>query len=163
EIMVRVREGRWLMEHDPGSSFRCGPYALEHIFAFSQPGVGPNRQLAQARSTTQGTSLLQMRDLARQAGLDLRMAHRSGNATIPLPAMVHWKSGHFAALLESSGDLYRAEDATFDGSFWVSRDALKDEASGYFLVPGTELPAGCESHRERRRPDSLNQATVAWA
>lgn len=45
EIMVRVREGRWLMEHDPGSSFRCGPYALEHILAFSRPGAGPSPHL----------------------------------------------------------------------------------------------------------------------
>jgi RHS repeat-associated protein len=142
EVLVRVREGRAMMEHDPGIAFRCGPHALESIYTSLHPNRRKPDVLKDARSTREGTSLLQMRNLAREAGLNLQAARRDPGARLPLPALVHWKTQHFAALLEESGGRYRAKDPTFGGEFWVSVAALDAEASGVFLVPQGDLPEG---------------------
>jgi RHS repeat-associated protein len=142
QILVGVREGRATMERDPGIAFRCGPHALERIHAFLHPGQPRPQVLTDARSTSDGTSLLQMWTLAREAGLALQMGRRSAGATLPLPAMVHWRTQHFAAILEESGGRYRAEDPTFGSEFWVSEAALDAEGSGFALIPEGPLPAG---------------------
>lgn len=136
EWIIMARQGRQQMKANPGMSFRCGPYALENVFQ-AQHGRGETHPvLAAAKSTESGTSLAQISKWADDAGMGLRMAKRDGAASIPLPAVVHWKAGHFAALLEERNGRYRAQDPTFDGgNFWVSAAALADEGSGYFLVP----------------------------
>ena len=68
------------------------------------------------------------------------MAKRSLASVVTVPAIVHWKSGHFAALVREQDDRYLVEDATFGDHFWISRKALEDEATGYFIVPAGRLP-----------------------
>jgi RHS repeat-associated protein len=135
EWIFLARQGRRVMDADPGHSFRCGPYALENVFRATHRALEANPLLAEAESTSKGTSLSQIAQLADRAGMGLRMAKRTGAASVPLPAVVHWKSGHFAALLEERDGRYRVQDPTFSGEFWVSHEALADEASGYYLVP----------------------------
>ncbi len=71
--------------------------------------------------------------------MGLQMGFRQPGAKLRLPAVVHWRSGHFAAILqreESTGrPLYRVQDPTFGDEIWISEAALEDEASGYFLIP----------------------------
>src|SRR5262245_27416811 len=133
-----------MMDHEVGYAFRCGPFALERIFAFLHKDQAIPQRLAKAQSTRRGTSLAQMRSLARQVGLNMQMARRTGHGAIPLPALVQWKVGHFAALIEENDGRYHTQDPTFGTDFWVSRTALNDEASGYFLIPDGELPRGWE-------------------
>ncbi len=52
----------------------------------------------------------------------------------PVPSVVHWKVGHYSAVVERDGNRYRIVDTGFAGTYWVSRDTLFDETSGYFLV-----------------------------
>jgi RHS repeat-associated protein len=54
---------------------------------------------------------------------------------------VHWKAGHYAAIVRREGDRYLVEDPTFDTTVLATRKALEAEASGYFLVPTGDLPA----------------------
>jgi hypothetical protein len=49
----------------------------------------------------------------------------------------------------------RYEDPTFDDRMWVSRAALEDESSGYFLVPESVLPSGW-------RPVDTVEAALVW-
>src|ERR1051325_5011595 len=75
----------------------------------------------------------------------MQMAKRTGNANgdFPVPSVIHWKAGHYAALVEkNSSGLYRAEDPTFGDQIWVTRSALEEESSGYFLVQAGPLPKG---------------------
>ncbi|PYM13244.1 MAG: hypothetical protein DME18_09465 [Verrucomicrobia bacterium] len=75
--------------------------------------------------------------------MNYQVVFRTPGAEIILPAVVHWKVGHYAALIARDGNLLRAEDPTFGNyKIWLSDDALDDEASGYFLVRSGELPAG---------------------
>src|SRR4030095_15902718 len=74
--------------------------------------------------------------------MDLQMAKRSRAAEVLLPAVIHWKAGHYAALLREENGRYLVQDPTFGDEFWVSRKALEEESSGYFLVAQGKLPDG---------------------
>jgi hypothetical protein len=62
-----------------------------------------------------------------------------------VPSVVHWKVGHYAALVRQEGDRYLLEDPTFGNTVWATRDALEAETSGYFLIPAGALPGGWRS------------------
>jgi RHS repeat-associated protein len=59
-----------------------------------------------------------------------------------IPSVVHWKVGHYAAMVRQEGDRYLLEDPTFGNTVWATRQALEAETSGYFLIPPGELPPG---------------------
>jgi YD repeat-containing protein len=63
-------------------------------------------------------------------------------AEVIVPAVIHWRSGHFAVLVAGEGGRFLIQDPTFREELWVSRRALDDEASGYALVREGPLPAG---------------------
>jgi RHS repeat-associated protein len=59
-----------------------------------------------------------------------------------VPSVVHWKVGHYAAMVRHEGDRYLLEDPTFGNTVWATRQALEAETSGYFLIPPGDLPRG---------------------
>ena len=59
-----------------------------------------------------------------------------------VPSVVHWKVGHYAALVRQVGDRYLLADPTFGNTVWATRQALAAETSGYFLIPSGDLPRG---------------------
>ncbi len=143
ERLAGAREALWLMRNDEGSSFRCGPLAIHNVLhRTGSLTEQQNAAISRLRSTARGTSLAQVADLARAVGLSLRTARRVGGAGYPVPSVVHWRSGHFAAITERDGDRYRIEDPTFGSELWVSEKALLDEGSGYALVPESSLADG---------------------
>ncbi len=143
EIVSGARSSLWQMRHDPGSSFRCGPLAIERVAAVLHPGAAPDPRVLRYRSTGQGTSLAEMAHLAQATGLDLRAVQRQAGSPIPVPAVVHWKAGHFAALVAQQGSRYLVKDMTFGDNRWLSRAAVEEESSGYLLARlGESLPAG---------------------
>jgi hypothetical protein len=71
------------------------------------------------------------------------MAKRAEGADIPLPAVVHWKLNHYAAVLKFEAGRYLVDDPTFgNGLLWITAEALDSESDGYFLIPGGPLPKG---------------------
>lgn len=71
-----------------------------------------------------------------------QLAKRDPGAAVITPALVHWKVGHYAALIKEQNGKYWAKDLTFQNNLWLSRTAIDAEASGYFLVPQGPLPQG---------------------
>lgn len=144
ELFAGARAGMHAMQSTPEIAFRCGPLALDKIYLSFDP-LRPNREiLLQAESTVQGTSLWQNYQWALQAGIPLRPARRDAGVPLPLPALVHWKSGHFAAITAFKNGRYHVQDGTFDDSMWITPQALDDESSGHFLIPNdaNPLPTG---------------------
>ena len=138
-----ARDGLWSMEHRPEVSFRCGPLALDRICFATDRAKAGNQLIQNSQSSTNGFSAKQVADLSRQLGMNYQVAFRASGAEVILPAVVHWKVGHYAALIARDGDLLRAEDPTFGSSkVWLSEEALNEEASGYFLVRSGPLPNG---------------------
>ncbi|MBV8211628.1 MAG: hypothetical protein JOZ08_00205, partial [Verrucomicrobia bacterium] len=99
--VVDMKDALALMRHDPDHSFRCGPLALAEIRA-SQHIVDSagDQMIMAAKSTSQGCSLLQVVNLAESAGMKYQAAKRDPGALLITPAVVHWKLGHYAALVK---------------------------------------------------------------
>ena len=159
EKVDQVRVGLAAMRSVPGESFKCGPFALERIKAAGNPAAALDATLLAVQTTPKGTSLLQLRDLAQQAGMSFQVARRIGHAQLITPAVVHWKLDHFGALLRSRNGGFEIQDSTFDGFngkvLRVSEQAIDAEASGCFLVPGGDLPPGWE-------PVTDTEAATIW-
>ncbi|HKP97355.1 MAG TPA: RHS repeat-associated core domain-containing protein [Fibrobacteria bacterium] len=143
ENIQGAREALGMMKYRPAHSFRCGPVALMKVFSLVRPGAILPRNIREFNSTRQGTSLWQVRTEARKAGLDYDAAKRKPGSRLPLPAIVNWKVGHYAAVIGFENGRYHLKDPTFGDDVWTTAKVLDEEASGYFLVPtGGSLPDG---------------------
>lgn len=142
EIIASARRGLWRMKNEPWYSFRCGPLALDRLMAFQNSHYTMPGPIFDARSTTNGFSLLQVWELSKKVGLSLQPAKRSSGAKVMVPAVIHWKTGHYAALVKEEPGGFRLQDSTFGRDFWMSKETLDEEASGYFLVASGALPVG---------------------
>jgi RHS repeat-associated protein len=136
EDLKGAKQGLWMMRHNPGVSYLCGPMALKNLLlAIGRPASDVDF-LDAYRSGPQGVSLAEVATLAAQAKLDFRLVHREAGQPIPIPSIVHWKVSHFAAIVGESNGRYHVKDPTFGRDLWVARGALDTETSGYYLVPG---------------------------
>ena len=128
----------------PGKSFKCGPFAINSILNIGKQYPAVNPKISAYQSTKDGTNLAQVQDLAEEVGLHYQMAKRAPGSTVITPSVMHWKLGHFAALLSSHQGRYQLKDPTFDekGSMRLGAKAIDAESDGYFLVPQGPLPAG---------------------
>ena len=146
-----ARLGLGMMRNHPDSAFRCGPLALERIRSFEHPDApDPElfRVIAGARSTPNGLSLSALRDLSRAIGLNYQTAFRAPGAALIVPAVVHWKVGHYAAVLERDPQhegRFFVEDSVPGERLRMDPGTLDEEASGYFLAPPGPLPDGWRS------------------
>lgn len=143
-----ARMGLSMMENQPGTSFKCGPYALGRILASQGTFTGERANAVhEVQSTSSGTSLAQVAQFSKSMGMDYRMAKRQPGSAVIVPAVVHWKAGHFAALIRQlANGKYWLEDPTFGGGIQISQAALDEEASGYFVIPGEQtLPTGWQN------------------
>lgn len=147
EEVAGAREGLWHMLHDYGVAYRCGPAALTSIVESARQGFGAttpaiskvnNNALALLKGYPSGEHGIAMDEvvaLADKTGMGLVPAKREGEAEIPLPAVVHWKVSHYAAIVGTRDGLYHVIDPTFGRDQWLSRDAVDAESSGMFLIP----------------------------
>jgi RHS repeat-associated protein len=137
-----AQQALWMMQARPEVCFRCGPLALDEIVTLEDPKHAGSLAVFQSQSTTNGFSLAQVAALSAQLGLNYQMAFRSEGAPLIVPSVIHWKVGHYAALLEKEGNRFLVKDHTFQSSLLMTTNALDEEASGYFLVPTGALPPG---------------------
>ena len=141
-MVMTAKDSVWMMQNHPEFSFRCGPLALDRILLSQNSTKAEDPLFLKAYSTTNGYSLSQLARLSLDLGMNYQMAFRSSGAPFILLAVVHWKSGHYAAFLKRDQDRLLTQDYTFQDSHWFSLMAVEDESSGYFLVPPGPLPAG---------------------
>jgi RHS repeat-associated protein len=141
EQVAEAREALWSMQHRPEISFRCGPLALRSIRMALHMDGSSDAEILKSTSTQKGCSLPQVAELSKKIGLNYQMAFREKGEFV-VPSVVHWKVGHYAAMVRKAGDLYELRDPTFGNSTWATKAALEAETTGYFLVAGGTLPAG---------------------
>ena len=89
--------------------------------------------------------------------LPYRAVFRKPGEPVPVPSIVHWKVGHFAAIVGKADGRFHIEDPVLgrDG-LWVTKAALDAEASGYFLAPVSEASAAAW------RPVAIPEAGEVW-
>ncbi len=137
-----AEDGLWAMDNRPDRAFRCGPLALDRIRSWGHPTNAAHPLIFGSRSTTNGMCLVDVARLSRDLGMNYQVAFRSPGAKVIVPSVVHWKVGHYAAIVREARGLFLSQDPTFVNDTWVSGPTLDEEASGYFLVPPGELPLG---------------------
>jgi RHS repeat-associated protein len=147
ENIAGARAGLAEMRTRPEVSFRCGPLALHRIMLAVHPEDPHTELVAACESTPAGLSLNQVEALSRRLGLHYQMAFREPGADLVVPSVVHFTIDHFAAVIRREDGRYLLEDPTFNNDAWVTEAALEAEASGYFLIPPGELPAGWRTVR----------------
>ena len=148
EMLTGAAEGLWLMKNRPDQAFQCGPMAVGTLFAIRFPEKSPDPRIEGTASSVKGTSLTQVRDLAKTLSLDYQMAMRDVGGQIILPSVIHWKVGHFGCLVRHEDGRSLIVDPTFGEKIWVKDSVLDEESSGYFLVPAGTLPKGWRQVRD---------------
>ena len=157
QLLTDSRIGLYDMVYHPEESFRCGPLALTRILKYENATPSPVslRVLDEAHSTPNGLSLTKVQQIATRAGMGYQAAYRSPGAAMILPAVAHWKVGHYAAVVDRINDRYIVQDTTFGEDIRVSPATFDEETSGYFLVPTGVLPKGWRSV-------SASEGTKVW-
>jgi RHS repeat-associated protein len=144
ELVSESARGLADMLSAPELSFKCGPFALSRILQYQQRAASQSSldRLHAAHSTSKGLSLTAVRALSQQAGMNYQMVFRTPGAVVVLPAVAHWKVGHYAAIVDRERGRYRVQDSTFGEDIRMSPQTLDEQASGYFLIPSGSLPDG---------------------
>src|SRR5205823_2793593 len=123
------------MRNDPRHMWLCGPLALKSLMLAGKASPQQVEFLKGYRAGPQGVSLTELARLAEEAGAGYVPVFRSRSQPVPVPSVVHWKAGHYAAILGEANGLYRVYDPVLGvGDHSVTAGAIKAEASGYFLV-----------------------------
>nr|WP_200985154.1 RHS repeat-associated core domain-containing protein [Rhizobium rhizogenes]QCL10057.1 RHS repeat-associated core domain protein [Rhizobium rhizogenes] len=153
ESIQSAREMLTLVKTDPRHLFNCGPLALRALLLAQNVSADKLNFLQFYNAGPDGTTLAELGGLAAKAKLDYRLVDRTPDEAVPVPSIVHWKVGHFAAIVGKENGRYHVQDAVFpNADIWVTQDALNTESSGQFLVPVREA-AGASW-----RPISLAEA-----
>jgi len=112
----------------------CGLLALARLAPGKASGTKPGLE-----------SLEELERLSRDFGLELRMARREdASAPVPVPCVVHWRLGHFSAVVAAEAGRLQLDDPVLGaGPTWLEKEAFDGLASGFFLVPSAgRLPPG---------------------
>lgn len=134
QVVQGSREGLYMMLHEPGLAYRCGPSALRNAVLVSKTNAANLSMIDRALSSERGFSLFELNDLAEKSASGFVMAKRVGQAKIPVPSVVHWNLNHYAAIVGESHEYYHIEDPTFGEDLWVPKQTFDRESSGYFLI-----------------------------
>jgi len=135
EDIQTAREELDLVKKDPRHLFNCGPVALKLLIEALDAKSRQGDFLQFYRAGANGTNMAELKGLADKAKLPSEVVGRTPGQTVPMPAVVHWKVGHYGTITAHANGRYRVEEPGFPGgAIWVTQKALDDEASGYFLV-----------------------------
>ena len=134
---------RHMLSH-PEDSYRCGTFALNAV-GKALYGTNYYDKIVRLPSPESGFSMAGLVEIAASNSLDLVAVERPSGGELVAPSVVHWKENHYAAIVQKKGDTFRVVDPTFRLSRWLSADAINHEASGQFLVPAKQKPAGWRS------------------
>jgi RHS repeat-associated protein len=143
EAVQSAREELVQSRKDTRHLFICGPLALQFLMMAKGAKLEQVSFLQWYRAGPNGTNLAEVARLADQANFAYRLVFRKADQPVPVPAVVHWKVGHFAAITGEANGRFQINDPVFPHrDFWIPRAALDAEASGYFMVPAGSVKAG---------------------
>ncbi|MFN9663946.1 MAG: cysteine peptidase family C39 domain-containing protein, partial [Akkermansiaceae bacterium] len=143
EKIRMAAEGLEAMTTTPEHSFKCGPFALRNIRESLGLQPSSHRLIDEKISTVKGIALSELQVLAGEMKMDWVAAERKTGARLPLPILVHWKVGHYAAVIKKMEDgRLLVRDPTFMHDFLVAPEVLDRETSGNFLIPRAALGNG---------------------
>ena len=157
ERVQEAHQGLWCMVRHPDCAYKCGPFAINSLLNRGKKVDTHSPLVEKMHSTVKGTNLAQVKQWADQAGLKYQLAKRVPGARIIVPSIMHWKVGHFAAIVASKNGKYQVKDPTFGvgGNLWITASAIDAETDGYFLIPTGVMLMGWKAL-------SAAEATSVW-
>jgi RHS repeat-associated protein len=115
--------------------FLCGPRALASLLLARGANFQQIAFLEFYKPGANGTNLAEVGGLADKAQFAHRLIFRKPGQPVPVPSIIHWKVGHFAAIVGEANGRYEIDDPVFPGQkLWITPAALDAEASGYYLA-----------------------------
>src|SRR5205085_10320722 len=102
EQLTAAKQALWVMQNAPAEAFRCGPYALAQVLNAIRPSSAGTKLLT-TKTGPRGMSLNVLAQLAINNGHDVLVVRRESGNEFPIPAVVHMKSDHFAAVIRHEG------------------------------------------------------------
>jgi RHS repeat-associated protein len=130
-----ARRSLWALRHTPDQMNLCGAVALQEMLAAAHRKAVPFATMPQLRSAQGGLTLAALARVADAAGMPVRAIRVSADAPIPVPSVMHWRMGHYVAIIAVRNGRYLVDDPALEQEVSVSRDVLEYNASGYYLVP----------------------------
>jgi len=121
------------MERDPAHTLRCGPIALGHLAT----ALGKSDALLNIDGMSaglKGTNLNQLKAWGQKVGLDLVGVKVAPDAQLPVPALLEWKTGHFATVMNESNGRYLVRNYLSGDDKWISRSVLTEELGSFALA-----------------------------
>ena len=141
EMVARAGELLFTMKMHPRFMYICGPLALRAVMLTA--GAKPDQVkylFKVAAASPKGVSLAELARLAKQGKAPYAAVFRKPGERVPVPSVVQWKIGHYAAILKEAQGRFLVRDPMFGRhDLWMTRTALDAEASGYFLAPEEKL------------------------
>lgn len=146
-----------LAEHDSGKVEWSGAYSLSWLVT---PADTPQNFTEVANSIRHiliargaygaagrpASNLRGMMEIAETLGFEAIAGRRPAGSSLPLPALIHWRIGHWSAALKVVKGGYVMRDFLPDviqREEWIAeRAAIDEDGSGLVVIPGRELPAG---------------------
>jgi hypothetical protein len=122
EMVQIAAEARSIMQQDTKHLFLCGPMALKSLMLAQGAGFEQVNFLNRYRAGPRGTSLAEVAHLAEEAKLPYRLVFRKAGQAVPVPSVVHWKVGHFAAIVGEANGRFRVVDPAFGFREFSDRD-----------------------------------------
>jgi RHS repeat-associated protein len=142
EHLSHAKQSLWVMQNAPDEAFRCGPYAVAHLIQAAQRESAIRTKILMTRAGPRGMSLAQLIELAKMQNFNAQAIVRERGDAFAIPSVIHFKAGHFAALVRREGQRYLLRDGSLGPELWVTAMALQEEASGAALVPAGQIPDG---------------------
>lgn len=141
--VTMAREGYWSLTNQHHEASSSGAVALEILLRLARgPEASIPTALGKAHPVPEGMSLRDLGRLAEQIGVPVRLVAREGAAPIPVPAILHFKTNHFAAVVKAESGRFLLQDPLLGGEQWVGQAALDDQLTGFAAVPALDRTAG---------------------
>lgn len=142
DVYLKAREAYAHMKIAPGTSYRCGTFALANAANVEFNSKRSLLEIKSFDSPTTGFTVQTLREISDQLNWGFVPVFWNGSTGIVVPSVVHWKANHYAAITAKHGSWYTVIDPTFDGApvLLHEKDILA-EATGVFLVPANKVPA----------------------
>jgi RHS repeat-associated protein len=143
QYLERAKTSVWILTHAHEKALPSGPIALGQILRRIDPDAPRPAEITAFHATVDGASVAQIAALSRQVDFPLKPAFRGPDAIeVPIPSVAHINPGHFTAIVGQANGFYILDDPLLGGEVWISEAALREQSSGYFLVPEGPLPEG---------------------
>jgi len=143
-LLIWAKESLWHLKYKYADNLRCGPVALNTIQKWQGKPFAPIEDLDEhgigPEALKTGVSIADLADLAGSVQMDYAVIqHAPGTGKVPTPAVMHWKFGHYSALVAEKDGRYLLDDDIMGYRGWVSLETISNEISGYFLVPSDQI------------------------